>query len=57
MYRELQKINIQKGKQGNIYSEIKDSHFGDFLKYLKYKKLKIQTEDCIMNTKEQGIPS
>ena len=50
-------MNIQKKKQGDIYSEIKDSRFGDFLKYLKYKKLKIQTDDCILNTKEQAIPS
>tara|TARA_Y100000817_G_scaffold28032_1_gene19761 strand:+ start:974 stop:4879 length:3906 start_codon:yes stop_codon:yes gene_type:complete len=38
-----------------IYSNIKESDFGEFFNYLKYKKYKIYTDDCIL-TEKQKIP-
>ena len=46
-----------KSKPGDIYSNIKNSEFGEFFNYLKYKKYKIYTDDCMLNGKEQKIPS
>ena len=38
-----------------IYSNIKESDFGEFFNYLKYKKYKIYTDHSIL-TEKQKIP-
>lgn len=42
--------------ESEIFNEIKESNYGDFLKFLEYKKFKSYTDDCIKNNVEQKIP-
>jgi hypothetical protein len=54
MYDKITEKGIS--NEEDIFNEIKKSNYGDFLKFLEYKKFKSYTDDCIKNNVEQKIP-
>ena len=48
---------LNNSSNDDIWEKIEKSTYDDFLDYLKIKEAKNYTDDCILNTETQPIPS